>query len=67
MRTELYEAYKEQYPEELTEIRRAYNQSARIEEARKEIRMSKVARVAKWKDILDRENNNGQGETGSGS
>lgn len=68
MRTELYELYKEQHPEELTEIRRAYHQSEKVEEIRKQARMSKVSRVQKWKDILDREETeNGQGETGSSS
>lgn len=71
MRTELYELYKEQHPEELTEIRRAYHQSEKVEEIRKQARMSKVSRVQKWKDILEAENReeteNGEGETGSGS
>lgn len=61
MRTEIYEAYKEQHPEEMTEILRTYHQSQKVEEVRKQARMSKVSRVAKWKAILaqeDREHGN---------
>lgn len=40
----------------MTEILRTYHQSEKIEDVRKQARMSKVARVAKWKAILDAEN-----------
>ena len=55
MRTELYEQYKEQHPEEMTGVNTVFAYSRHIEADRAQLRRSKAERVQEWKRILDEE------------
>lgn len=59
MRTELYEQYKQEHPEELTELEAVRDYNRAVEAVRGQARQAKVERVQKWKDILDRERTDG--------
>ena len=62
MRTELYERYKQTYPEELFEIGELKARTARIEKRRKVLRERKLEKVEKWRRILDGDDYSGRGE-----
>lgn len=52
MRTELYERYKQEHPEELTRLNALYDNNARIEERRETARQEKLKLIAEWKRRL---------------
>lgn len=53
MRTELYEQYKEQHPEEQTGVNTVFAFSGHVEAEREQLRRSKVERVQEWKRIFE--------------
>lgn len=55
MRKELYEEYKKEFPEELFEIGGLKAHTSRVEKRREKLRGSKLARIDKWRRILDAE------------
>lgn len=55
MRSELYEEYKNEHPEELEQINRIFSECARIEARRAEARAAKLDKVNEWKRRLDNE------------
>lgn len=52
MRTELYERYKREHPEEMTRINALFGNNRRIEDIRREARMRKLGLIAEWERRL---------------
>lgn len=65
MRTELYEQYKQEHPEELLQVQRVFDYDHVVRTVRARAREEKIRRVDKWIAILEKEGENG--ETGSDS
>lgn len=52
MRTELYEKYKTEHPEELQAVQALYDNNGRIEDVRKDAQLKKLDDIFEWERRL---------------